>query len=91
MNRIRTNRELEEILIDEDDVRFVKSRLLAWLGNFERMEVERMPCKMLRGRIEGKRRSGMPRNRWMWDIEEDLKIMQINLLKPSGNFTYDQD
>jgi hypothetical protein len=36
-----------------------------------------MPQKMLHGRMEGKRRSGRPRRRWMQHIEEDLKRMQV--------------
>jgi hypothetical protein len=63
--RIRTNGELEDILSDEDIVRFVKSRKLAWLGNVEKMAVERMLRKMLHGRMKGKRRSGRPRKRWI--------------------------
>jgi hypothetical protein len=53
--RIRSNRELEEILKGEDIVRFVKSQRLAWLGHVKRMGVERMPRKLLHGRIEGRR------------------------------------
>jgi hypothetical protein len=40
--RIRSNRELEEILGGEDSVKFVKSRRLAWSGLVERMEEEIM-------------------------------------------------
>jgi hypothetical protein len=32
---------------------------------------------MLYGRMEGKRKSGRPRKRWMQDIDEDLKRMQV--------------
>jgi hypothetical protein len=35
--RIRSNRELEDILRGEDIVKFVKSQRLAWLGHVERM------------------------------------------------------
>jgi hypothetical protein len=75
--RIRSNRELEEILGDEDIVTFVKSRRRAWLGQVERMEEERMSRKMLHGRMEGRRRRGRPRKRWLHDLEEDLRVMQV--------------
>jgi hypothetical protein len=52
--RIRSNRELEEILRGKDIVRFVKSRRLAWLGHVERMGEERMQRKLLHGKMEGR-------------------------------------
>jgi hypothetical protein len=75
--RIRSNQELEEILGGEDIVKFVKSRRLAWLGHVERMEEERMLRKLLHGRMEGRRRRGRPRKRWLHDLEEDLRVMQV--------------
>jgi hypothetical protein len=59
--RIRSNRELEEILGGKDIVRFVKSRRLARLGHVERMGEERMQRKLLHGKMEGRRRRGRPR------------------------------
>jgi hypothetical protein len=75
--RIRSNRTLEEIFEGEDIVRFVKSRRLAWLGHVERMGKERMPRKLLHGGIEGRRRRGRPRKRWLLSLEEDLRIMRV--------------
>jgi hypothetical protein len=75
--RIRSNRELEEILRGKDVVRFVKSRRLAWLGHVERMSEERMPRKFLHGRIEGRWRRGRPWKRWLQSLEEDLRIMRV--------------
>jgi hypothetical protein len=75
--RIRSNRELEEILKSEDTVRFVKSWRLAWLGHVERMGKERMPRKLLHGRIEGRRRRARPRKRWLQSLGEDLRIMRV--------------
>jgi hypothetical protein len=60
--RIRSNRELEEIVRDEDIVKFAKSQRLAWLGYVQRMDEERMSRKMLHGKMEGRRR-GRPRKR----------------------------
>jgi hypothetical protein len=74
--RIRSNRELEDILKGEDIVRFVKSRQLAWLGHVEWMGEERMPRKLLHGRIEGRQKCGRPRKRWLQSLE-DLRIMRV--------------
>jgi hypothetical protein len=61
----------------EDIVRYVKSRRMAWLGHVERMGEERMPRKLLHGRIEGRWRRGRPRKRWLQILEEDLRIMCV--------------
>jgi hypothetical protein len=74
--RIRSNRELEEILRGEDIMRFVKSRRLAWLGHMERIGEERMQRKLLHGKTEGRRRRGRPRKRWLQSLEKDLRIMR---------------
>jgi hypothetical protein len=75
--RIRSNRELEEILRGKDIVRFVKSQRLAWLGHVERVGEERMQRKLLHGKIEGRWRRGRPRKRWLQSLEEDLRIMRV--------------
>jgi hypothetical protein len=41
------------------------------------MGEERMPRKLLHGRIEGRRRRGRPRKRWLQSLEEDLRIMRV--------------
>jgi hypothetical protein len=41
------------------------------------MGEERMPRKLLHGRIEGRRRRGGPRKRWLQSLEEDLRIMGV--------------
>jgi hypothetical protein len=75
--RIRINKEIQEIIDDEDIVRFVKSRRLEWLGHVEGMDENRMPKKILHGRMEGKRKRGRPRKRWLQDLQEDLRVMHV--------------
>jgi hypothetical protein len=75
--RLRSNRELEEILRREDIVKFVKSQWLAWLGHIERMDEEKMLRKLLNGKMEARRRCGRPRKRWLQDLEEDLRVRQV--------------
>jgi hypothetical protein len=43
--RIRTNKEIEDILEGADIVKFIKSLLLRWCERIERMNNERMPEK----------------------------------------------
>jgi hypothetical protein len=68
---------LEEILRGEDTVKFVKSQCLACLEHVEQIDEERMLRKLLHGKMEGRRRCGMPRKRWLQDLEDDLRVMQV--------------
>jgi hypothetical protein len=41
------------------------------------MNNERMPKKIMTIKIEGTRKRGRPRKRWIDEVEDDLKIMGI--------------
>jgi hypothetical protein len=41
------------------------------------MDEERMSRKLLHEKMEGRRRHGRPRKRWLQDLEEDLRVMQV--------------
>jgi hypothetical protein len=75
--RIRTNKEIEDILEGANIVKFIKSLRLRWCGHIERMNNERMPEKIMTTKMEGTRKRGRPRKRWIDEAEEDLKIMGI--------------
>jgi hypothetical protein len=77
--RIRTNKEIQKIINDEDIVRFVKSRRLELLGHVERMDENRAPKKFLHGSMEEKRKRGRPRRRWLQDLQEDLRVMHVGI------------
>jgi hypothetical protein len=71
--RIRYNEELNTLVKGEDVVRFIKSQRIRWLGHVERMEDN----AMLKGRLYSKRRKGRPRMRWLDDVENDLRKMEV--------------
>jgi hypothetical protein len=82
---LRNNQELEEILRGEDIAKFVKYQRLAWLGHVERMDEERMSRKLLHAKMEGRRRRGRPRKRWLQSLEEDMRIMQVGRCRVRKN------
>jgi len=60
----RTNRELEEMSKGENIVKWIKEQRISWLGYLERIEVDRIPKKIITQLLEGSRRRGRPRKRW---------------------------
>jgi hypothetical protein len=71
------NYELNDLIKNADIVRFVKSKIMAWLGHVMRMEGKRIPKRVLEWKSTGRRNRRRPRKRWIEDIEEDIKIMGI--------------
>jgi hypothetical protein len=75
--RIRCNAELGELSKAHDTVRFVKTQRIGWLGHVERMLEERMPKRMLKGRLFSRRSKGRPRARWLDNVVTDLVVMGL--------------
>ena len=75
--RIRTNNEINVFLNNEDIVRFIKSQRLRWIGHVERMADTRIPRRIMKASMTGRRQKGRPRNRWKDEIELDLKKMNV--------------
>ncbi|PSN48468.1 hypothetical protein C0J52_11712 [Blattella germanica] len=75
--RIRTNRELEQLMKNEDIVRFIKSRRLVWIGHVLRMDASRIPRRIMEWKSVGRRNKGRPRKRWVDDVEMDIRTMNI--------------
>jgi hypothetical protein len=51
----------------------IKFRRVRWAGHVARMREKRNACRILVGKLEGKRPLGRPRRRWMDNIKIDLK------------------
>ena len=75
--RSRNNMEIQEILNNEDIVRYIKAQRLRWIGHVERMKEHRIPRKIYKASMTGRRRKGRPRNRWKDEVEEDLRRMNV--------------
>ena len=52
--------KLEEMGKGENIVKWIKGKLISWLGYLERMEEDRMPKKIFIQELEGTRRRGSP-------------------------------
>ncbi|KAJ4427279.1 hypothetical protein ANN_24897 [Periplaneta americana] len=50
---------------------------LQWIGHVIRMKEDRLVKKALNGKIEGLRRRGWPRTRWLDAVENDLREMKV--------------
>jgi hypothetical protein len=73
----RTNRELEELSKGENIVKWIKGQRISGLNQLERMEEDRMPKKIFTQELEGTRRKGIPRKRWIEEVERDLQVLEV--------------
>ena len=73
----RNNQELRDLYQDADLVASIKTQRLRWLGHVLRMDKERVPIRLLDGQIQGNRKRGRPKKRWMDAIHEDLASLGI--------------
>jgi hypothetical protein len=64
------NEELNDLYSLPNIVRVVKSRRIKWAGHMARMVEDRGVCRVLVGKLEGKRPLGRPRRR----LEDNIKI-----------------
>ena len=60
------------------DAATVKVHRLEWLGHVLRRKYTKTVKSILDEILEGKRKRGRPRLRWMDDVEEDLRFMGVN-------------
>jgi len=79
--KIRTNRELEEMIKGENIVKWIKGQRISWLGHLERMEEDRLPKKIFTQEMEGMKRRGRPMKRWKEEAERDLEVLGVRRWK----------
>jgi hypothetical protein len=60
-----------------DTVNVMKIRKLECLGHVVRMNETRSVKNIFGGKLEGRRRRGRPRLRWINDVEEDLRKLGV--------------
>ena len=65
-------------------VRFIKARIIKWLGHVQRMNQARPDKKLLDWKPMGMRPVGRPRQRWQEDVMEDLEKLKVKNWKETG-------
>jgi len=75
--RIKTNEELMTKYKAPDIENVIKIRRLEWLGHVVRMNETRSIKKIFEGNLEGRRGRGPPRLRWINDVEDDLRKLDV--------------
>ena len=62
----------------------IKRARLKWLGHMERMQVNRIPRKVSKARMIGRRPRGRPRTRWDQVVERDLETAGVPMDEACG-------
>ena len=75
--RIKTNQEINEMLIGQNIIGFIKKQRLKWLGHFERMAEDNNVQKVKRWKPMSKRPIGRPKTRWEDDVLEEIKSINV--------------
>jgi hypothetical protein len=81
--RIKTNEELDDLIQQQNVIRFIKSQRLKWIGQVERMPQEREVTKIYKWKPLASRPIGRPKITWEDDIRKDLQTMRIENWKKS--------
>ena len=76
---IKTNKELNKLINNENIVNFVRSLRIGWLGHILRMDNQRLVKKLYKWKPIGTRARGRPKSRWEEDVLDDLRKMKVNL------------
>jgi hypothetical protein len=74
---IRTNQELWELYKDLDTAADIKKGRLECIGHLVRMAHGRVVKKIFESKLEGTRRKGRPRMRWVEAAEKNLWEMKV--------------
>lgn len=71
----KSNREIEKILENENTVKYIKLCRTRWLGHGEIMDEERIPKRVMNGRMEEWREPG---DKYVKEADGQTKLRKIN-------------
>jgi hypothetical protein len=75
--RIKTNKELDELIKYRNIINCVKAQRLSWFGHTNRMPETSIVKKIYNWTPFTRRAVGRPKYRWEADVREDLKKMKL--------------
>jgi hypothetical protein len=75
--RIKTIKELGELIKDRNTISYVKSQILSWFGPINRMPETSVVRKIYKWQPLTGRPTGRPTFRWEVDVRNDRRRMQL--------------
>jgi hypothetical protein len=80
------NEELHDLYSSPSIIRIIKSRRMRWAGHVAPMGEKRTACRLLVGKLEGRRPLGIPRRRWLDNINMHLADIGLGIVDWIGLF-----
>ena len=71
---IRETLQQKEAIVDK-----IRRRRLTWFGHVSRMDERRLPSRAMYCYIKGRRKRGRPPKKWIDNIKEDVKLMELSI------------
>jgi hypothetical protein len=75
--RIKTNKELDELIKHQNIINYVKSQTLSWFGHVNRMPETSIARKIYKWKPLTSRPVGRPKFRWVDAVRNDMKRMKL--------------
>jgi hypothetical protein len=75
--RIKTHKELKELIKRQSIINYVKSQRLSWFGHINRMPETSIVRKIHKWKPFTTRPVGRPKSRWENDVRNDMKGMKL--------------
>ena len=75
--RIKTNKELDELINHRNIIKYVKAQRLSWFGHINRMPETGIVRKIYKWKPSKSRPVVRPKSRWEDDVRNDLRKMKL--------------
>jgi len=77
IGRIKTNKELDELIKHRNIINYVKAQRLSWFGHLHRMSETSLVKRIHKWKPFTGRPAGRLKSRWEDDVRNDLKKMKL--------------
>jgi len=75
--RIKTNKQLDELIKHRNIINYIKTQRLSWFGHINRTPVTCIVKRIHKWKSLTGRPAGRPKSRWEDDVRNDLKKMKL--------------